>query len=62
MDSIFSARTFDGMSGSDTIAVFPVGPDVSVILTTPILSRSCRYVQNCVCFLAGTPYSSHTMA
>lgn len=46
MDSIFSARTFDGMSGSDTMAVFPVGPEISLVLTTPILSRSWRYVQN----------------
>lgn len=31
-------------------------------LTAPSFSRSWRYVQNWVCFLAATPYSSQAMA
>lgn len=50
------------MSGSETMAVLPELSLVTVTRITPILSRSWRYVQNWVCFLAGTPYSSHTMA
>lgn len=50
------------MSGSDTWADLPEESSTSVSLMTPILSRSCRYVQYCVCFLAATPYSSHTTA
>lgn len=41
---------------------FPVDSQVTVRRIMPILSRSCRYIQNWVCFLAWTPYSSHTTA
>lgn len=43
-------------------AILPVLSDVRIILMTPIFSRSWRYVQNWVCFLQGTSYSSHTTA
>lgn len=50
------------MSGRDTIAVLPDESVTTVTRITPSLSRSWRYVQNWVCFLAGTPYSSHAIA
>lgn len=62
MASIFWASTLDGMSGSAMFAILPVLSDVRIILMTPIFSRSWRYVQNWVCFLQGTSYSSHTTA
>ena len=50
------------MSGRATTAVLPTSLSTRVSLIAPILSRSWRYFQNCVCFLAGTSYSSHTTA
>lgn len=50
------------MSGSATVATLPLLSVETPTFTTPILSRSCRYVQNWVCFLAWTPYSSQTTA
>lgn len=50
------------MSGRDIEETFPLGTARVVTLMIPILSMSCRYVQNWVCFLAWTPYSSHTTA
>ena len=62
MVSIFAASTFEGMSGRETVATLPVTSVTTPTFSTPILSRSWRYVQNCVCFLAFTPYSSQTTA
>lgn len=41
------------MSGRDTMITFPVGPFSAVSFRMVSFSRSCRYVQNCVCFLDG---------
>ena len=62
MVSIFAASTFEGMSGRETVATLPVTSVTTPTFSTPILSRSWRYVQNCVCFLALIPYSSQTTA
>ncbi len=62
MSSIFEASTFDGMSGRVTATDLPLRSVTCVSFSTPILSRSWRYDQNCVCFLAFTPYSSQTTA
>ena len=62
MPSILAASTFDGMSGRATVATLPLASTETLTLTTPMRSRSWRYVQNCVCFLACRPNSSQTTA
>lgn len=56
------ARILDGMSGREMFTSLPVLSVAGVSLMTPSFSRSCRYTQYLVCFLAGTPYSSQTTA
>jgi len=57
-----SARTLAGMSGIDMRVVLPFPSLRTSVRRRPDLSRSCTYPQNCVCFLAGYSYSSHTTA